>query len=573
MKRKTLTLIVIGCTLLLTILITINKGDLSYITNVKDLGKALGFLTLIPTLLAVLLAFITNNVVFSLLIGFLSGVLLVTLSSCIDLINIPLTFISETYRSLKTVVTSQENLKIIILCFVVGGMVEVVKSSGGFEALAIKLTKRVNTPRKANLIGSLLGCLIFFDDYANALIVGPIMKPITDRVKISREKLSYIVDSTAAPVTGISIISSWVAVEVSAIEQGLTMVGINENGFTYFLRSVPFCFYCIFALTFIFLNAITGREYGPMLKAETRARNGEPISQISKKIEGKKYRDITDKFSQRIFTAISSILLLVLIAVLGFYFEGKRKALLIGSLQSNAAVTLDNVIKCISLADTMKWIIISALVAAIVSIIFGCLFKLFTFNEAIKSWLLGAKKLISTIILLILAWCLADCVSRIGTTYYVVELISNNVTWYLVPLLIFICCCVVSFASGSYGCLFVVMPLAIPLAYRIISMGVVKNDEIYLLTCIGSVMAGSIFGDHCSPITDCTILSALGCGCDTMEHVHTQMPYALTVGAISILSIVLTSLNINLIIVFILAISLELLILFIIGKKPAIRKD
>jgi len=568
MRHKKYVVLLIIATVLLSVIITLQKGDLSSITDVQELGKELGFVTLIPTLLAVVLAFITNNVVFSLLMGFLSGVILLSLSSFVGVANISLGFVKEAYTSISSVLFDTEKLKIMLLCFVVGGMVEVVKSSGGFEALAIKLTKRVNTPRKANLISSFLGCLIFFDDYANALIVGPIMKPITDRVNVSREKLSYIIDSTAAPVAGIAIVSSWVAVEVAAIEEGLSLVGINENGFTYFLSSVPFSFYCIFALTFIFLNALTGRDFGPMLKAEKRARNGEPISLASKKIEGKSVKEIKDKINERIFVAIVSVALLVIIALVGFYFEGRNKAILAGTVTNDSPLALDTIIKYISLADTMLWIIISSSIGAVFAIGCGIINKLFTFKKAITSWLIGAKKLFSTIVLLLLAWCLADTVARLGTTYYAVEIISKNVSWQFVPILIFACCCVISFASGSYGCLFVVMPLAIPLAYRIISMGVTNNNNIYLLTCIGSVMAGSIFGDHCSPITDCTILSALGSGCDTMEHVQTQMPYAITVGIISIISILLTCVGINVMLVWLIAVLIELIILCVIGRKP-----
>lgn len=568
MKHRRLASIVIACTLVLTVTLTLAKGDLSSVTDLESLGKSLGFITLIPTLLAVALAFITNKVVFSLLVGFLSGVLILTLTSTTSLIGYPINFVKYAFDSIYTVVFDFENFEILLLCFVVGGMVEVVKSSGGFEALAIKLTEKVNTPRKAGLIGSLLGCLIFFDDYANALIVGPIMKPITDRVKVSREKLSYIVDSTAAPITGIAIVSSWVAVEISSIEQGLSFVNMNQSGFSLFLRSVPFCFYCIFALTFIFLNALSGREFGPMLKAEQRARKGESVSKKSAELENQNDSIIKDKLGKRIFTGLGGIILLVVLAMLFFYIYGRKAAIASGLLNTDSAFTLNNVMIAVSNAKTTRLIINASLIGAIFTIIFGKIFNLFTIKQALKFWLDGGKKLLPTIVLLLLAWSLANVVKLIGTTYYAVEIISMNVPWFLVPALIFLCCCLISFASGSYGCLFVVMPLAIPLAYRIISMGVTNNNEIYLLICIGSVMAGSIFGDHCSPITDCTILSALGSGCDTMEHVHTQMPYAICVGIISVCAILLTSVGLNVFVTWLIAIILQLLVLLLIGKKP-----
>lgn len=569
MKRKKTTIIIAAVAAMIIIISMLSKNNLSSL-SVDQLGKQLGLLTLIPTVLSVALAFISHNVLLSLLIGFLSGVLILTLSYSNTILEIPLQFVNGTVISLKNILFDIENLEIVLLCFVVGGMVELVRSSGGFEALAIKLTKKINTPRKAGLIGSLLGCIIFFDDYANALIVGPIMKPITDRVKVSREKLSYIVDSTAAPVTGIALISSWVAVEISAIDDGLKLVGSNLSGFYLFINSVPFCFYCIFCLLFIFLNSLIGRDFGPMLKAERRARQGEPISEQSKLLASNEQTRVSDNFGKRIFVGIGSIVLLVGFAMLTFYLNGRRLAIADNALSLNSPFDLHNIMTAISYADTINLVTQAALLGSIFAVISGCLFKLFSFKDAIKSWFVGAKNIFSTIIMLLLAWCLADTIARLGTTYYVVEIISLNVSPILVPILIFVACCIISCAAGSYGCLFVVMPLAIPLAFKVISMGVGINEEVYLLLCIGSVMAGSIFGDHCSPVTDCTILSASGSGCTTMEHCKTQLPYAIVCAIVSVLcGILLVALGVNVIIAFVIGLVMEILVLMTIGKKPA----
>lgn len=568
MKRKKATIIVSIVTLVIVVISMLGKRDLSSL-DIEQLGKQLGLLTLVPTILSVALAFICHNVLLSLLIGFLSGVLILTLSLNSGVINISLGFIVDALNVCKSVLLDIENLEVVLLCLVVGGMIEVVRSSGGFEALAIKLTNRINTPRKAGLIASLLGCIIFFDDYANALIVGPIMKPITDRVKVSREKLSYIVDSTAAPVTGIALISSWVAVEISAIDDGLRIVNSNLSGFYLFINSIPFCFYCLFCLSFIFLNSMMGRDFGPMLKAEVRARKGEPVSEESKKINQGKEITIKDNVTKRIFVGIGSIVLLVCFAMIAFYVNGRRLAIMDNALSINSAFNLQNVMTAISYADTINLVTLSALVGSVFAIVFGCIFKLFKLKDAIKSWLIGAKNLIPTITMLLLAWCLAEIINRLGATYYVVEIISANVPSLLVPVLIFITCCIISCASGSYGCLFVVMPLAIPLAFKVISMGVSISDEIYLLVCIGSVMAGSIFGDHCSPVTDCTILSALGSGCTTMEHCKTQLPYAIVCAIVSVVcGILLTVLGINVAITLLIGLVVQVMILMFVGRKP-----
>ena len=568
MKRKKIAIIIIVISLAIVVVSIFNKSNLN-VLNVEQLGRELKLLTLVPTILSVVLAFVTHNVLFSLLIGFLSGVLILSLISSASLVEFPLQLISNTFISVKSIVIDIENIDILILCLVIGGMIEVVRSSGGFEALAIKLTNKINSPRKSGLIASLLGCLIFFDDYANSLIVGPIMKPITDRVKVSREKLSYIVDSTAAPVTGIAIISSWVAVEISAIDSGLEIVSSNLSGFYLYINSIPFCFYCLFCISFIFLNSLLGRDFGPMLKAEKRARAGEPVSIESKAIDNNKHIEIEDKIGKRIFVGIGSILLLVIFAMISFYINGRSNAISVNALEVSSSFTLNNLMTAISHANTIRLVTLSALIGSAFAIVFGCVFKLFSLKDSIKSWFIGAKNLFSTVVILIFAWCLADVVARLGTTYYVVDIISANVSWLFTPILIFITCCIVSCASGSYGCLFVVMPLAIPLAFKEISLGVGINEEVFLLVCIASVMAGSIFGDHCSPVTDCTILSALGCGCTTMEHCRTQLPYAVVCAIISVVcGIMLTTLGVSVYISLLLGLLAQILLLFIIGKKP-----
>lgn len=568
MKRKKVSLLIIIISFIVVITLASFKGDLSALA-IDEYGKTLGPLSLLPTIIAILLAFISHNVLISLLIGFLSGALIIAITTAGSFVNIPLVFVNETFSSIKSVLFDIDDLEILVLCFIVGGMVEVVRRSGGFEALAVKLTEKIKTPRKACLMTSILGCIIFFDDYANALIVGPIMRPITDRVKVSREKLSYIVDSTAAPVTGIAIISSWVAVELLAISNGLESVGSNASAFNLFLRSVPFCFYCLFCLSFIFLISVTERDFGPMFKAEQRARKGEPVSEESKAIAVRKIDKVEDKYKRRIFVAVSSIVLLVGLSIVSFIFNGRYSAIQKGLLLPTSEYSFSNIIVAVGAANTIRLVSISSLISSVYAICLGSILKLFNIKEAIKAWLQGAKDLFPTILMLIAAWSLAYSINNLGTSYYAVEFISAKVSPLFVPIIIFSVCCLISCASGSYGCLFVVMPLAIPLAFKMIALYPELNEDIYLLLCIGSVMAGSIFGDHCSPVTDCTILSAVGSGCTTMEHCKTQLPYAIICAIISILcGICLTYIGVNVFISLAIGILAQFLLIMIIGKKP-----
>ena len=563
-RKKVLVSIIVVTALLVLFSILTNRNIIA--TNLETLGQSLGIITLVPTVLSVVLAFISHNVLFSLLIGVLSGVLILSVVYSTSVASLPINLATHLYTIIKDVIFDIDNIEILILCFVVGGMIEVVKSSGGFEALAIKLTKRINSPFKANLLASILGTLVMFDDYANTLIVGPIMKPITDRVKVSREKLSFIVDSTAAPISGIALVSSWIGVEIASIEKGLEIIGEKTNGFSLFLKSIPFCFYCIFALSFIFVNSLIGKDFGPMLKAERRARKG----QVSyEETDEDTNINSTTKNKEKIFVGVGGVTLLIIFAAVLFYINGKTNAINSGVLSNPIPFNITNIIKVISYANTVNLITIAALIGTLFTILFGCIYKLFTFKKSLQSWLKGAINMGKTVVMLVFAWMLADIVKNLGTTYFVVEIISMNVNPLIVPILIYASCCLISCASGSFGCMFVVMPLAIPLAFKMNTLGTMISDEMYLLICVGSVIAGSIFGDHCSPIADCTILAATGCGIDTMEHCYSQLPYAIINCLISVIcGILLTSLGVNVYISILIGIIIQAIILLLLGKKP-----
>ena len=263
------------------------------------------------------------------------------------------------------------------------------------------------------------------------------------------------------------------------------------------------------------------------------------------------------------------MLLLVICVVASFFLTGRNNAVLAGALSVEHLFNIENVLIAISYADTINLISLAAIVSSIFALIFGCLFKLFDFKDGLLSFVKGMRNILSTVLLLLSAWCLADIIAKMGTTSFAVEIISAKVPSALVPLLIYITCCIISLTSGSFGTMFVVMPLAIPLAFRIISMGISVDAETYLLICIGSVIAGSIFGDHCSPVTDCTILSAIGSGCTTMEHCLTQLPYSIVCLIVSIVcGVILTSIGVNVLLAISIGLIVQILVLLIIGKKP-----
>lgn len=503
----------------------------------ETLGRALGPLSLLPPLLAVALAFLLKDVVLSLLIGYVAGTALLAAVNGGGLWAVTARTFSDGCSGILTTVTDPEKAEVLVLCIVIGGMVEVIRKSSGFEVLAQRLTRRINSPRKACLVGELMGLGVFFDDYANALIVGPVLQPVTDKLGISREKLAYLVDSTAAPVTGIAIISSWVAVEVSVIDEGLALAGMDLSGYGMFLGSIPYCFYCIFCLLFIFQSSLMEREFGPMLKAENRARSGMPL-RPGAKVERPPQTGAgarLDKQGGRMLVALGSILLLIVMAVITFYTDGRAAAIALGELEPDAPFSLATLATAFGQANTIYLVMQAAMAGSIAALALGCALKLFTFREGLETWIRGASSMMVTVFILVLAWALASTVTQLGTVYFVVDIISASVPWWIVPTMIFLACCLISFATGSYGCMFIVMPMAIPIATAVTGLGHVPDPDAFLLVCIASVLSGGIFGDHSSPITDCTILSSLGSGCETMDHVQTQMPYAFTVAAVSVL--------------------------------------
>ena len=568
--KKPIGLLLCLCAMAVAVYVFAQADTLPALENTEELGRALGILALVPPLFAVLLAFLTSDVILSLLAGVIVGAAMLTALTGDG------TVYATFHRAVVSIVETSadyENVRVLLLCIAVGGMEGVIRFSGGFETTARVMAKRLRSPRKVNLISQLFCCLFFFDDYANALISGPVLTPVTDKAGVSREKLSYIVDSTAAPLAGIAVISSWVAVEVSVIQEGLDVVGANASAFQIFLGSIPYCFYCIFALAFVLLLTLLGREFGPMLEAERRARSGQPLkkgTQLERvRTEELTGNDAEDCSWRRIALAFGSIGVMFIFSLIAFYVTGRQEAIAQGLLAADAPFRFRDLSTIIGCADTIQLVMEAALFVGIVALVAGTLLHLFKLSDGILAWIEGASSLVSTMVVLVLAWTLAGVVDQLGTVYYVVDIISAGIPQMLVPTLIFVTCCLISFAAGSYGCMFMVMPIAVPIVAAV--GGIAENPaaDPFMLSCVAAVLSGAIFGDHCSPMTDCTILAALGAGCETMDHVRTQMPYALTVAITSVVfGTLLTSLGLSPFVGLCLGIVFMALVIRILGKKP-----
>ncbi|MDD3402050.1 MAG: Na+/H+ antiporter NhaC family protein [Hespellia sp.] len=539
-------------------------------------GKTLGIVTILPPLIAVVIAFVTREVLTSLISGLLSGFFLLSVLDSTGPMklfrSLCYTFIAAC-ESIIRVVGDFDNAAIILLCFAVGGLVAVINKTGGFKALAEKLIRRIKTAKGAGYIGELLGCLIFFDDYANSLIIGPLMQPLTDRLKVSREKLAFIVDSTAAPVAGMAVISSWVAAEVGIIDEGLKVINQDASAYNLFLGSIPFCFYNIFCLIMMFVITSTGREFGPMLKAERRARNGKPhnknIDEVENNIMDMEAFQAKEGVKTSFLTALVPIVLMIALSFVGFYINGLNHSIETGELAAGAAFSFTTLRIAVGNADTALVMFIATIAASGIAIIMGKKIRCFTLREGVDVFLEGVKSLMLTVVILILAWAMSDAVKSLGTCYYLVEVLKAGVPYWLIPTLVFITCCAVSFAVGSYGTMFIVMPIVIPIAYSFYgSASFISNQDTYISMCIASVLAGSIFGDHCSPITDTTILSSIGSGCNNMDHVKTQIPYAVMSAIVAVVcGTIPAAFGVSPIISILCGIAACFVIMRVIGKK------
>ena len=499
-------------------------------------AEEFGIFTLIPPIVAILLAFITKNVVISLFIGVLSGGFILNLTGFNVFGALTQAFLDFINRALNSL-SDPWNAGIVMQVLVIGGVINLVAKMGGAKAIAEALAKKAKTAKSAQLITWFLGICVFFDDYANSLIVGPIMRPVADKMKISRERLAFIIDATAAPIAGLAIISTWIGLEVSLISEGFESIGVEASGFGVFLQTIPYRFYNILILAFIVITIITLREFGPMRKAEISARKLKDLTNEEVAVTSSHMDELEPKEGVKlsIWNAIVPIGALIISAIVAFYYSGYSSIMAgddiaIKAIVTNSPLSFKAILEVFAASDASIALLQSAIFSTVVAIVMAVWKKIFTISEAIEVWIDGMKGLIITGVILILAWSLGSVIKELGAAEYLVEALNGAIPAFLLPSLIFILGAIISFSTGSaYGTMSILMPLAIPLAYKI-------NPEMsFVIVSTSAVLTGAIFGDHCSPISDTTILSSMGAGCSHIDHVKTQMWYALFVAAITIL--------------------------------------
>ena len=559
--------------------------------SAAEYAQILGIWTLIPPILALLLAFLTRNVILSLFLGGLSGAWMLSLLGGDILGAIGGAFFGSTEYFIGTL-ADRWNAGIIMQVLVIGALIALITRMGGMRAVAETVARHAKGPRTAQLATWIMGFVIFFDDYANALIVGPIMRPVCDKFRISRERLAYIVDSTAAPIAGIFVISTWIGTELVNINEGLAIAGITGvSAYSIFIDTIPYRFYNILALFFVFASAMLLREYGPMLTAELRARRTgatvRPGSEVEKDDDAVPAEDqdickedhavvaTSRKAPANIWNAIIPVGVLIVSALILFFTNGADAIIAGNGLISAEEFTqlgfFDSVREAYSSSDASIVLFQAALLACIVSIVMGFAQKIFTLKTGIETWAHGMKSMLYVCIILILAWSIGSIIGDLGTAHYLVGALSESLPMWIVPALIFIIAGIISFATGTaYGTMAILLPLVIPLAAAIAGFSTGTPDASvysYIVVCSSGVLTGAIFGDHCSPISDTTILSSMGAGCSLIDHVDTQLWYALTIAAVVVIGYIIVGFGMNVWLTLLITMAILVGVLFVLGKR------
>lgn len=498
------------------------------------------WMSILPPLIAIILALIFREVLVSLFLGIFAGSAVLAVYAGAGVKGVFTGFLTVIDTYVINALTDSSHLAIIVFCLLIGGMVGVISKNGGMQGIINRISRLATTAKMGQFATFLLGLVIFFDDYANTLVVGNTMRSITDKLRISREKLSYLVDSTAAPVAALAFITTWIGAELGYIEGGIVgLVDFPEGQSAYgiFISSLAYSFYPILTLAFMLMLIFTGRDFGPMLNAEVRARE---TGEVSRRDPSGSDEDTLKHFQplpdivHRSFNAFIPILVLIFGVMAGLYSTGYDAAVWNNeglSFFQKLSTTIGN-------SDSYKALLWASLSAVTVAILMTLAQRMMSLLRVMDTVVHGFKAMFAAIIILILAWSLQGVTEDMQTAGFLTELLGDQLSPAWIPGIIFVLAALISFSTGSsWGTMAIMYPLVLPLTWEVgMSQGLEAEMVLpYLYNAVSAVLAGSVLGDHCSPISDTTILSSLACSCNHIDHVRTQLPYALTVGTVSLL--------------------------------------
>ncbi|MCB1182429.1 Na+/H+ antiporter NhaC family protein [bacterium] len=485
-----------------------------------------GWLSVVPPVLAIGLALWKREVLPALFLGLFTGVVILEGNPLTALLRV-----GDTH--LVDALADHDHAAILMFTAILGGMVGVLSRSGATEGIVHWLSARVGGRRGGQTATAAMGTVIFFDDYANTLLVGATMRPLTDRLRISREKLAWLVDSTAAPVTTVAIISTWIGFEVGLIQEAMAKLDQGSRAYTFFLETIPYSFYPLLTLLMVYLVALSGRDFGPMLRAERRALHEGHVLRPGAKPASDAPVAAAASGDDPVHPLVAGVPILAVIVTtaLGLYLNGRAAASAKGIAAPGVREALDN-------ADSFAVLMWAALAGAGLAIALTTATRRHDLADALDAFVEGAKSMVVAIAILLLAWSLSAVCDALGTADFLIEAARGGLSARLLPILVFVLAAAVSFATGtSWGTMGILMPIVYQLGLQLpVDAGLdpVTATHIHLAS-VSAVLAGAVFGDHCSPISDTTILSSLATGSDHVDHVRTQLPYALSIAAVAAL--------------------------------------
>jgi len=472
-----------------------------------------GVLSVLPPLIAIILAIITKEVLLSLFIGVFIGCLILASGA-------PMGAFEHLFSIVLAKLTDPWNMQVILIVSFLGGLIGLLVKSGSSKAFAEWIGTKTSSRRGAQMTTWVMGLLIFFDDYFNALTCGAVMRPVSDKFKVSREKLSYILDSTAVGICLLVPVSSWVAFVSSLIADGFKSAGIEHDAFLAFIKSVPFNFYAWLSIIMVGVVAWFTLDFGPMAKAEYRTLTTGRL--CDETFSG---GDADEDDYSSIVPAegkVADLLIPVIVLIVGAF---------IFMLYTGGFFTSGNFMDAINNMDGTLALTYAIFLADILAIVLYKVRKLVDIKESIAAFTVGVKSMVFVLILLAFAWGIGGICDASDTGGYLATLFGDTLPAWMIPLIIFAFSCGMAFSTGaSWGTYAVMMPMAIPLAIA---------TDANLFACIAAVLGGGGFGNHCSPLADTAILSSAGANIRHIDHINTQIPYSCTCAAVAAVGFIL----------------------------------
>ncbi|MDZ7773262.1 MAG: Na+/H+ antiporter NhaC family protein [Balneolaceae bacterium] len=504
--------------------------------------------SILPPLVAIGIALLFRQVLFALFLGIWCGAFL-AMGPGFE--NFFASFFSALSDYIVPATADASHMSIVIFTLLIGGMVGVITDNGGTRGVIRTITRFVKTKVQGQLTTSLMGFVVFFDDYANTMVVGSMMRPLTDRLRISRAKLAYLVDATAAPVATIALVSTWIGAMVGFISDAQAkMPDFNEAAYSVFINSLPYHFYSFFTILFVILIAWSGKDFATMLTSRINLYKAkydpslDTYNIYKKKLE--EQEEETQKVSHWI-NAVVPIAVLVVGCVAGLFVTGSVLPSGVEAGTAEAAAFLERaglgerIQNVIQSADSYAALLWGSLIALFTAVGMTLSQKLLSVDETLEGMMEGMHTMFDGLLILVLAWALSAITVELGTADYLMSVFGDALNPYWMPALVLVLSALTAFATGSsWGTMGILMPLVVPLAWEIGSssgLDVNMTTEI-IYASVSAVLTGSVWGDHCSPISDTTILSSIATQCDHVEHVNTQLPYAMIVGGISVAAMI-----------------------------------